>query len=83
MLTNQKKETIDMADNYLQFAETLNSLTKKQAAWLQQQLELIVVVRGKEFSSDEKADCNAPDYQGLRFLRDYNGRQRRWRQARL
>ena len=62
-----------MADNYLQFSETLDSLTKKQEAWLQQQLEPIVVVNGKELSADEKPDCDEPDFQGLRFLRDYDG----------
>ena len=59
-----------MADNYLQFSETLDALTKKQEAWLQQQLEPIVVVNGTEFPEDDAPDCDEPEYWGLRFLRD-------------
>ena len=60
-----------MANNYLEFSETLGPLTKKQAAWLQQQLEPIVVVNGTEFPEDDAPECDEPDYRGLRFLRDY------------
>lgn len=60
-----------MANNYLEFSETLGPLTKKQEAWLQQQLEPIVVVNGTEFPEEAAPDCDVPDYQGLRFLRDY------------
>jgi hypothetical protein len=60
-----------MADNYLQFSETLGPLTRKQEAWLQQQLEPIIVINGKEFPENDAPDCDKPDYRGLRFLRDY------------
>jgi len=60
-----------VANNYLEFSETLGPLTKKQEAWLQQQLEPIVVVNGTEFPEDDAPECDEPDYRGLRFLRDY------------
>jgi len=62
-----------MADNYLQFSETLDSLTKKEEAWLQQQLKPIVVVNGAEFPESDAPECDKPDFRGLRFLRDYEG----------
>jgi len=60
-----------MADNCLQFSETLGNLTAKQVAWLQRQIEPIVVVNGKERPGNEEPGCDEPDYRGLRFLRDY------------
>ena len=60
-----------MADNYLQFSESLGPLTTKQDAWLQQQLEAIVVINETEFPEDDAPDCDEPEYRGLRFLRDY------------
>jgi len=66
------KEKIAMADNYLEFSETLGPLNKKQEVWLDAQLSSIVVVNGKEFPADKAPDCDEPDYRGLRFLRDYD-----------
>lgn len=60
-----------MADNYLEFSETLGPLTKKQEDWLRRQLEPIIVVNGKEFPEDKAPDGDQSDYRGLRFLRDY------------
>jgi hypothetical protein len=60
-----------VADNYLQFSETLGPLNKKQEAWLRQQIAPIVVVNGKEYPEDSAPDSDAADYRGLRFLREY------------
>ena len=60
-----------MADNYLEFSETLGPLTKQQKVWLEAQLSSIMVVNGKEFPADKAPDCDQPNYRGLRFLRDY------------
>jgi len=64
-----------MADNYLQFSETLNDLTIEEAAWLRRQLEPIAVIDGKEYADDDDAVANRetePSYRGLRFLQDYD-----------
>jgi len=60
-----------VANNYLEFSETLGPLTKKEAAWLQQQLDPIVVVNGTEFPADDAPEYDEPDYRGLQFLRDH------------
>ncbi len=63
-----------MADNFLQFSETLDNLTAEESAWLGHQLEPIAVINGTEYPEDDDAVRNRetePSYQGLRFLRDY------------
>lgn len=65
-----------MATYYRQFSETLASLTPEEEAWLRQQLEPIVVIGGTEYKKSDDALKNSdtePSYQGLRFLRDYEG----------
>ena len=64
-----------MADNFLQFSETLDALTPEESAWLGHQLEPIAVINGTEYSEDDDAVRNRdtePSYQGLRFLQDYD-----------
>ncbi len=63
-----------MADNFLQFSETLDALTPEESAWLRHQLEPIAVIDGTEYPEDDDAVRNRDtelSYQGLRFLRDY------------
>lgn len=63
-----------MADNYLQFSETLDNLTDEESAWLGHQLEPIAVIDGTEYPEDDDAVRNRdtePSFQGLRFLQDY------------
>jgi hypothetical protein len=63
-----------MADNYLQFSETLDALTPEEATWLRHQLEPIAVVDGTEHPEDDDAVRNCetePSFQGPRFLQDY------------
>lgn len=63
-----------MADNYLQFSETLDNLTAEESAWLGHQLEPIAVINGTEYPEDDDAVRNRdiePSFQGLRFLQDY------------
>ena len=63
-----------MADNYLQFSETLDNLTPEEATWLRHQLEPIAVIDGTEYPEDDDAVANSetePSYRGLRFLQDY------------
>ena len=63
-----------MADNYLQFSETLDDLTTEQSAWLEEQLQPVVAFGDQEFSEDDPAIAKLPpsdpDYTGPRFLRD-------------
>ena len=62
-----------MADNYLQFSEMLPNLTAEEAAWLEEQLQKIVVYGDREFVEDDPAIAtmpNDPDFTGPRFLRD-------------
>jgi hypothetical protein len=62
-----------MADNFLQFSETLDALTPEESAWLGHQLEPIAVIDGTEYPEDDAVQNRdtEPSYQGLRFLRDY------------
>ena len=63
-----------MADNYLQFSETLDNLTAEEAAWLEEQLQTIVVYGDREFVEDDPAiatiPAGDPAFTGPRFLRD-------------
>lgn len=62
-----------MADNFLQFSETLPNLTAEEAAWLEGQLQPIVAFGDREFPEDDPAISTLlgnPDYSGPRFLRD-------------
>jgi hypothetical protein len=62
-----------VADNYLQFSAVLSKLTKKEEAWLKEQLQPICVFGNKEYPEDavpaELAGREA-EWTGLRFLRD-------------
>jgi hypothetical protein len=67
-----------MADNFLQFSETLDALTPEEADWLRHQLEPITVINGTEYPEDDDAVRSRdtdPSYQGMRFLRDYEDRE--------
>ncbi len=63
-----------MADNFLQFSETLDNLTAEEAAWLEEQLQPIVVFGNQEFAKDDPAIATLPpsdpDFTGPRFLWD-------------
>lgn len=63
-----------MADNYLQFSETLPNLTAEETAWLKEQLQPIVVFGDREFVEDDPAittlPVSDPEFTGPRFLRD-------------
>ncbi len=62
-----------MAENYLQFSETLNNMTAEEAAWLEDQLQSIAVFGDREFRKNDPAIAtmpNEPDFAGPRFLRD-------------
>jgi hypothetical protein len=63
-----------MADHYLEFSETLDNLTAEETAWLDEQLQPIVVYGDREFAEDDPAidtlPASDPDYSGPRFLRD-------------
>ena len=62
-----------MADNYLQFSEKLDNLTANETAWLEEQLQPIVVFGDREFADGDPAIATLPgdpDFTGPRFLRD-------------
>ena len=63
-----------MADNYLQFSETLDNLTAEEEAWLEEQLESIVVFGDREYPEEDPPNAllpeSDPDFTGQRFLRD-------------
>ena len=63
-----------MADNYLQFSETLDNLTAEEETWLEEQLESILVFGDREYSEEDPANTllpsSDPDFTGPRFLRD-------------
>ncbi len=46
-----------MADNYLEFSETLTHLTDEQVDWLQNQLETVHVIDGVEYAEDKLPDA--------------------------
>jgi hypothetical protein len=63
-----------MADNYLEFSQTLTELTAEEADWLEQQLQPVVVFGDREFAEDDpaiKTMAAYPSYEGPRFLRDH------------
>jgi hypothetical protein len=66
-----------MADHYLEFSETLDNLTAEEAAWLEEQLQPIVVFGDREFREDDPAIAllppSDPQFAGRRFLRDNPG----------
>ena len=45
-----------MADNYLEFSETLNDLKEQEEAWLKNQLEVICVFGDKQYTEKELPD---------------------------
>jgi hypothetical protein len=62
-----------MADNYQEFSEVIPNLSKEEAAWLKDQLEIIVVFDGEEFTDDalpENRSSDEADWIGCRALRD-------------
>ncbi len=50
-----------MSDNYLQFSESLNSLTDAEADWLRQQLEPVGFFGGREFTKSDLPANLSPD----------------------
>ena len=62
-----------MADNFLQFSEMLPDLTVGETAWLDEQLQPIVVFGDREFAEDDPVIATMsgdPEFSGPRFLRD-------------
>ncbi|MGO9115646.1 MAG: hypothetical protein ACLP9L_41090 [Thermoguttaceae bacterium] len=63
-----------MADHFQQFSEMLPNLTAEEAAWLEEQLQPILVFGDREFCEDDPAiatlPVSDPDFTGPRFLRD-------------
>jgi hypothetical protein len=65
-----------MANNYLLFAEILEDVMLEETTWLRHQLEPIVVIDGAEYpeGDDSLSDLKTePSYEGMRFLRNYDG----------
>jgi hypothetical protein len=63
-----------MANNYLQFSESLDDLTPEEVTWLGHQLEDIFVYGEEEYAQDDDAyqpKDTAADWEGPRCLRDY------------
>lgn len=66
-----------MANNYLQFSETLDNLTLKEVEWIRSQLATVREVDGILYDEDkELPDGRNPTYEGLRFL--YGIDKRKW-----
>ena len=42
-----------MANNYLEFSEVLPRLTTEEVSWLQEQLEIVYIIDGKEYTEEE------------------------------
>jgi hypothetical protein len=67
-----------MADNYLEFSETLTHLTDEQIDWLQNQLETVHVIDGVEYTEDKLPDATDTGgdgngaWIGCRAYRDMN-----------
>jgi hypothetical protein len=62
-----------MADNYLQFSESLPNLTAEEEAWLIEQLQPIAVFGDREYQEGDAAIAaqdGDPSFTGPRFLRD-------------
>ncbi len=69
-----------MADNYLEFSELLTNLSDEEAAWLENQLEIVQLRDGVEVeestASAESADSTKPTWTGCRAyvdMDDYDG----------
>jgi len=66
-----------MADNYLQFSETLDDLTDEEEAWLKSQLECICIIDGVEYSDGAvpiELDNDEPEWEGCRVYQDMQDR---------
>jgi len=62
-----------MADHYLEFSETLTHLTDAEVDWLQNQLELVHVIDGAEYTEDtlpDNGDTGDATWIGCRAYRD-------------
>ena len=62
-----------MADNYQEFSEVIPKLSEEEAGWLEDQLEIIFVFDGEEFTDDslpENRSSDEADWIGCRVLRD-------------
>ena len=72
-----------MADNWLTFSEVIPKLTSEEEAWLEQQLEAVAVIDGKEYpyelDEDEvdvegtKVPARKAEFAGCRAYRDMEG----------
>ena len=65
-----------MANHYLQFSEVLPHLTGDEERWLQHQLEVVLVFRGREYvkgSLPEGLDPAEAEWTGCRVYRDLEG----------
>jgi len=58
----------EMADNYLQFSEMLETKDAEERLWLTDQLEYIVVEAGKIYLLDENPHADDVTWEGPRFL---------------
>lgn len=62
-----------MADNYQEFSEVIPKLSKEEAAWLKEQLEIIAVFDKEEYTEDslpESRSLDEAEWIGCRALRD-------------
>ena len=62
-----------MADNYIQFSEVIPELTAEEEGWLKDQLEIVYIVDGKEYTEDTVPGDHYSDvanWVGCRALRD-------------
>ena len=62
-----------MANNYMQFSEVIAKLSAREKKWLENQLEVVYVFAGKEYSEDSmpagKRTSDAK-FAGCRVFRD-------------
>jgi hypothetical protein len=62
-----------MANNYLLFSEVLPHLTDSQIAWLQEQLQQIYVIQGRQYLEEEvpaELDADQAEWSGCRAFLD-------------
>ena len=65
-----------MADNYLQFSEVIPHLSPEETAWLRDQLKIVHVFGGKEYTKGEipkQLDVADAEWAGCRAFRDMEG----------
>jgi len=66
-----------MAESYLEFSQVLTHLSAEEAQWLQDQLEVVHVIDGTEYTEDNLPENTDGAWIGCRAYRDmedYDGR---------